>query len=111
MGRNYYAEAIEILGNIKDGEFKEMFYKLAAEKPGVIVRLFGKKLVNVVLMDAGKAKICVIKMIREVTNLGLKEAKDLSENTPSKILELVDSENAFLAKKKLEEQGALVVIE
>ena len=59
--------------------------------------------------DAAK-KIGVIKVIRALTNLGLKEAKDLVEGAPSKVKEGVSKEDADKAKKELEEAGAKIAI-
>jgi large subunit ribosomal protein L7/L12 len=59
--------------------------------------------------DAAK-KIGVIKVIRALTNLGLKEAKDLVEGAPSKVKEGISKEDADKAKKELEEAGAKVAI-
>lgn len=61
---------------------------------------------DVELTAIGDKKIQVIKVVRELTSLGLKEAKDLVESAPGKILEGVAKEAAEDAKKKLEEQGA-----
>jgi large subunit ribosomal protein L7/L12 len=66
---------------------------------------------NVVLKDAGPKKINVIKTVRALTNLGLKEAKDLVEGAPKNVLEAVTKEAAEDAKKKLEEDGAVIAIE
>jgi len=63
---------------------------------------------TVVLKDAGSKKIQVIKAVREVTTLGLKEAKDLVDNVPGNVKEAVSKEEAESVKKKLEEQGATV---
>ncbi|KIM09232.1 MAG: 50S ribosomal protein L7 [Sulfurovum sp. PC08-66] len=63
---------------------------------------------DVVLLDAGEKKINVIKAVRELTGLGLKEAKDAVEGTPSTIKEGVAKDVAADAKKKLEEAGAKV---
>lgn len=63
---------------------------------------------DVVLKDAGPKKIQVIKVVREVTNLGLKEAKDLVDGAPSVVKEGVSKEEANQIKAKLEEQGAVV---
>jgi len=63
---------------------------------------------TVVLKDAGSKKIQVIKAVREVTTLGLKEAKDLVDNVPGNVKEGVSKEEAETVKKKLEEQGATV---
>ena len=62
----------------------------------------------VVLKEAGPKKIQVIKVVREVTSLGLKEAKDLVDAPPSTIKEGVAKAEAEEIKKKLEEQGASV---
>ena len=63
-----------------------------------------------VLTDFGANKINVIKVVREVTSLGLKEAKDLVEARPKPIKEGVDKDEAEAIKKKLEEAGAKVEI-
>jgi len=63
---------------------------------------------TVVLKEAGAKKIQVIKAVREVTTLGLKEAKDLVDNAPGTVREDVSKEEAEAIKKKLEEQGATV---
>jgi large subunit ribosomal protein L7/L12 len=63
---------------------------------------------TVVLKDAGGKKIQVIKVVREVTNLGLKEAKDLVDGAPSTVKEGVPKAEAQAIKAKLEEQGATV---
>lgn len=63
---------------------------------------------DVVLTDGGPNKINVIKVVRALTSLGLKEAKDAVEQVPNKILEAVTKEKAADAKKQLEEAGAKV---
>jgi len=65
---------------------------------------------SVVLTDVGSQKINVIKAVREVTSLGLKEAKDLVEGAPKPIKEGVTKEEAATIKKKFEEAGAKVEI-
>ena len=65
---------------------------------------------DVVLTDVGAKKINVIKVIRSITNLGLKEAKDVVEGAPSTILTAVSKESADDAKSKLEAEGASVDI-
>ena len=65
---------------------------------------------TVVLAKAGEKKIDVIKAIREITGLGLKEAKDLVEGAPKPIREGVSKEQAAELKKKLEEAGATVEV-
>ena len=63
---------------------------------------------HVVLVDGGDKKINVIKVVRALTGLGLKEAKDAVEQTPSVIKEGVSKDEAEAAKKELEEAGAKV---
>jgi large subunit ribosomal protein L7/L12 len=63
---------------------------------------------TVTLKDAGSKKIQVIKVVREVTSLGLKEAKDLVDGAPSTVKEGVPKAEAQAIKAKLEEQGATV---
>lgn len=65
---------------------------------------------DVILESAGEKKINVIKVVREVTSLGLKEAKDLVEAAPSKVKEGVSKQEAEDIKKKFEEAGAKVTI-
>jgi len=63
---------------------------------------------NVMLMGAGDKKIQVIKVVREITGLGLKEAKDLVDGAPKPVKEGVSKDEANAIKAKLEEQGAAV---
>jgi len=65
---------------------------------------------NVVLTAYGDKKIQVIKAVREITSLGLKEAKDLVESAPTNVKEGVSKEDAEAVKAKLEEVGAQVDI-
>jgi len=65
---------------------------------------------DVILKDVGAKKINVIKAVREVTSLGLKEAKDLVEAAPKAIKEGITKDEAAEIKKKFEEQGAAVEI-
>jgi large subunit ribosomal protein L7/L12 len=65
---------------------------------------------NVVLAEPGEKKIQVIKVVRELTGLGLKEAKDLVDGAPKTVKEGVSKADAENVKKKLEEQGAKVEI-
>jgi large subunit ribosomal protein L7/L12 len=61
---------------------------------------------NVILTDFGANKVSVIKAVREITGLGLKEAKDLVDGVPKPVKEAVSKADAEAAKKKLEEAGA-----
>jgi len=65
---------------------------------------------DVVLKSAGDKKINVIKAVREVTSLGLKEAKDLVESAPATVKEAVSKDEAESIKKKFEEAGATIEI-
>jgi large subunit ribosomal protein L7/L12 len=65
---------------------------------------------DVILTSAGAQKIQVIKVVREITSLGLKEAKDLVDGAPKPVLEKVSKEDAEKAKAKLVESGAEVEV-
>ena len=65
---------------------------------------------DVILSDAGAQKIQVIKVVRELTSLGLKEAKDLVDAAPKAVLEKVNKDEAEKAKAKLEEAGAVIEV-
>jgi len=65
---------------------------------------------DVILKDAGANKINVIKEVRAITNLGLKEAKDLVEGAPKAVKEGVNKDEAATIKKKLEDAGAKVEV-
>jgi large subunit ribosomal protein L7/L12 len=65
---------------------------------------------NVILKAAGANKINVIKAVRELTTLGLKESKDLVEGAPKPVKEKVNKDEAMAAKNKLEEAGATVEV-
>ena len=63
---------------------------------------------SVILLEAGAQKVSVIKAVREITGLGLKEAKDVVDGAPKAVKEGVSKADAEAAKKKLEEAGAKV---
>ena len=81
-----------------------------AAVPGAAAAVEEKTEFDVVLTDAGSTKINVIKAVREVTSLGLKEAKDLVEGAPQKVKEGISKADAEAIKKKFEEAGAKVEI-
>jgi len=81
-----------------------------AAAPGAAAVVEEKTEFDVVLTDAGANKINVIKAVREVTSLGLKEAKDLVEGAPQKVKEGISKADAEAIKKKFEEAGAKVEI-
>ena len=66
--------------------------------------------VSVVLTDVGDKKIQVLKVVREITGLGLKEAKEIVDSAPKAIKEDLSKEEAEEMKKKIEEQGAKVEV-
>lgn len=81
-----------------------------AGMPGAAEEEEEKTEFDVVLQEVGPKKINVIKEVRALTNLGLKEAKDVVDGAPSTILEAVNKESADEAKAKLEEVGAVVEV-
>ena len=83
---------------------------VAAAAAGPAVAVEEKTEFNVILAEAGEKKIQVIKVVRELTGLGLKEAKDLVDGAPKPVKEAVAKAEAETIKKKLEEQGAKVEI-
>ena len=83
---------------------------VAAPEEGEQVEEAEKTEFNVVLTGIGDKKIQVIKVVRSVTNLGLKEAKELVDNVPNKVKEGVSKEDAESIKKQLEEAGGTVDI-
>ncbi|MDI6902085.1 MAG: 50S ribosomal protein L7/L12 [Anaerosomatales bacterium] len=108
------APALELAELVK--EMEEVFGVSAAAPVAVAAAAGGaaaggeaaaeeKDSFDVVLTSAGDKKIQVIKVVRELTSLGLKEAKDLVDNAPKPVLEGVNKEKAEEAKSKLEEAG------
>ena len=83
---------------------------VAAAAAGPAAAVEEKTEFNVILADAGEKKIQVIKVVRELTGLGLKEAKDLVDGAPKPVKEGVAKAEAESIKKKLEEQGAKVEV-
>lgn len=83
---------------------------VAAPAAGAAAVVEEKTEFNVILAKAGENKINVIKVVRELTGLGLKEAKDLVEGAPKAVKEGVAKAQADEIKKKLEEAGATVEV-
>jgi large subunit ribosomal protein L7/L12 len=83
---------------------------VAAPAAGAAAAVEEKTEFNVMLVKAGDNKINVIKVVREITGLGLKEAKDLVEAAPKAVKEALPKAQADELKKKLEEAGATVEI-
>jgi large subunit ribosomal protein L7/L12 len=122
-----HEELLETIGNMTVLElaefvdaFKEKFNvsavaaaPVAAGAPGAAAEAEAeeeKDEFDVVLEGVGDKKIQVIKVVREVTSLGLKEAKELVDNAPGNVKEAVSKDEAEQVKAKLEEQGATVAL-
>ena len=96
--------------------FKDKFNVTAVAAPVAVAGVPGGEAVeeqdefDVILEGIGDKKIQVIKVVREVTSLGLKEAKDLVDGAPSTVKEALTKEEAEQVKAKLEEQGATVAL-
>lgn len=120
-------DVIEFISNITVLELSELVEELekkfgvsaaaqavvsapAAHEKGEKIEEEEKTEFDVVLTGIGDKKIQVIKVVRSVTNLGLKEAKDLVDNVPNKVKEAVSKEDAENITKQLEEAGATVDI-
>jgi large subunit ribosomal protein L7/L12 len=82
----------------------------AGAAPAAVEEAEEKTEFDVILVAAGEKKINVIKEVRAITSLGLKEAKDLVESAPKPVKEAVKKEEADQIKKKLEEAGASVEV-
>ncbi len=124
MSEDRKAEVIEAISNMTVLELadlvKEMEDKfgVSAAAPAVAVAAAGpageaaeeQSEFDVVLESFGAKKIAVIKVVRELTGLGLKEAKDLVDSVPSKIKEAVEKAEGEEVKKQLEEAGGTAVL-
>jgi large subunit ribosomal protein L7/L12 len=83
---------------------------VAAPAAGAVAAAEEQTEFNVVMTSFGANKVNVIKAVRSITGLGLKEAKDLVEGTPATIKESISKEEAATIKKELEEAGATVEV-
>lgn len=105
---------LEIAGLVKDLEDKwgvsaaAPVAVAAAAPAAAAAEVEEKDEFDVILKDAGANKIGVIKVVREITGLGLKEAKDLVEGAPKAVKEAVSKADAAELEKKLKEAGAAV---
>lgn len=119
------AEVVDYIKNLKLGEVKALIETLEAElgvsaSAPVMAMAAGpvaaaapveeKTEFDVVMTSFGAKKIDVIKVVREITNLGLKEAKDLVEGVPANIKEAINKDDANAIKAKLEAVGATVEV-
>ena len=122
MAKLTTAEFIEAIKELTVLELNELVKACEAEfgvsaAAGVVVAAAGpaeeveeKTEFDVELTEVGPNKVKVIKVVREATGLGLKEAKDVVDNAPKKLKEAISKEEAEALKAKLEEQGAKVTI-
>lgn len=123
MDKNQMIEAIKNMTVLELAELVEALeeeFGVSAAAPAVVAGVAPgaaaeaeeeeKTEFDVVLEDFGQQKIKVIKVVRELTALGLKEAKDLVESAPKAVKEGISKEDAEAAKAKLEEVGAKVEI-
>ncbi len=119
------ADVIDYIKNLKLVEVKDLIEKLegelgvkasapvmamAAGPAAAVEEVEEKTEFDVILKDAGDKKINVIKVVREITGLGLKDAKTLVEEAPKEVKTAVPKEEAEEIKKKLVEAGAVVEI-
>ncbi len=109
MAKLTTAEFIEAIKELSVLELNELV-KACEEEFGVSAAAEEKDSFDVELTSAGDSKVKVIKVVREVTGLGLKEAKDLVDSAPKVIKEGVSKAEADELKAKLEEQGASVTL-
>ena len=108
---NFYARAIEIITSL-DRKITSEEKNIAINHPSIFVRAFvPEKLFSVILLDPGPVKIACIKEIRGITKLGLKEAKEMSERAPTKVIGGLDYSKAIDFMSKLDSIGASAKIE
>jgi large subunit ribosomal protein L7/L12 len=103
-------KALEEKWGVKAASGGGMMMAMPAAAAGAAAKQVEKTEFDVVLMAAGDKKIQVIKVVRELTGLGLKEAKDLVDGAPKPVKTGVSKEEADKMKKSLDEQGAKVEI-
>ena len=106
--KKIYEEVLTKLSNLKTE--REKIKKDTVIKPVVVADSLAKKTYTVILKKAGKAKIGVIRVVKELTGMTLKEAKDLVDKAPGTIKKGISKEEAEKIKKALQEAGAKVQI-
>jgi large subunit ribosomal protein L7/L12 len=103
-------DVVDLIKSMEDKFGVTAASAVAVAAPAAAAVVEEKTEFNVVLAKIGDNKINVIKVVREITGLGLKEAKDLVEGAPKPVKESVDKKTADELKKKLEDAGASVEI-
>lgn len=108
MEASNLVKSLEEKWGIKAGNIISSSHEAPVAKPAEAVK---KEKFNVILKDVGSKKIQVIKTVKEITALGLKEAKLLVDNAPKPIKTDVNEKDANEIKEKLEKQGATIELE
>lgn len=108
MEASSLVKSLEEKWGIKVGNIMSSSPEAPATKPAEAAK---KEKFNVILKDVGSKKIQVIKTVKEITSLGLKEAKLLVDNAPKPIKTDVNEKDANEIKEKLEKQGATIELE
>jgi large subunit ribosomal protein L7/L12 len=103
-------EALEDKLGVKAAVGGAMMMAAGPAAAAVVEEVEEKTEFDVILKEVGPNKINVIKVVRALTNLGLKEAKELVEGAPSTVMEQVSKDASADAKKQLEETGAVVEV-
>lgn len=103
-------DVVELIKSMEDKFGVSAAAAVAVAAPAAAAAAEEKTEFNVILAKIGDNKINVIKVVREITGLGLKEAKDLVEGAPKAVKEAVNKETAEELKKKLTEAGATVEV-
>jgi large subunit ribosomal protein L7/L12 len=103
-------EALEEKLGVKAAVGGAMMMAAGPAAAAVVEEVEEKTEFDVILKEVGPNKINVIKVVRALTNLGLKEAKELVEGAPSTVMEQVSKDASADAKKQLEETGAVVEV-
>ncbi|MGS0973726.1 MAG: 50S ribosomal protein L7/L12 [Candidatus Izemoplasmataceae bacterium] len=109
LGEKTLLELKELVDMMKE-EFGVDPSAVAVAAPGAAAEDAAPSEVSVILESAGQKKIAVIKVVREITGLGLKEAKGLVDSAPAPVKEQISPEDAEEIKEKLEEAGASVSV-
>jgi large subunit ribosomal protein L7/L12 len=109
LGEKTLLELKELVDMMKE-EFGVDPSAVAVAAPGAAADDAAPSEVSVILENAGQKKIAVIKVVREITGLGLKEAKALVDSAPAPVKEQVSPEDAEDIKEKLQEAGASVSV-
>jgi len=110
IGQKSVMEIVELIKAIEETFGVTAVAAVAAGPAGPAAVVEEQTEFNVVLVEAGEKKVNVIKAVRELTGLGLKEAKEKVDTAPQVVAEGVSKEAAEDAKKKLEEAGAKVEV-